>query len=106
LSLCGYYPQDLLLEPDFIERQQVALERVLAVSRHCDAHLVVGAGDPPRRPGQAAAQFAGADPPRRGAAHYHKQLLPTYNIFDERRHFEPGGRHAAVRTSAAGRWAF
>jgi NAD+ synthase (glutamine-hydrolysing) len=27
---------------------------------------------------------------------YAKQLLPTYNIFDERRHFEPGARCGAV----------
>jgi len=27
---------------------------------------------------------------------YHKQLLPTYNIFDERRHFEPGPDHCRV----------
>jgi len=27
---------------------------------------------------------------------YHKQLLPTYNIFDERRHFEPGPDVARV----------
>lgn len=96
LSLCGYYPQDLLLEPDFIARQQVALERVLAVSRHCDAHLVVG----------LVTRHEGVGKPlrnslaliRRGEVllTYHKQLLPTYNIFDERRHFEPGGRHAAV----------
>lgn len=27
---------------------------------------------------------------------YHKQLLPTYNVFDEIRHFEPGPRTSAV----------
>ncbi len=27
---------------------------------------------------------------------YHKQLLPTYNVFDERRHFEPGPDVARV----------
>jgi len=96
LALSGYYPQDLLLEPDFVDRQQVALERVLSASRGCEAHLVLG----------LVTRHEGIGKPLRNSLAlihrgevlltYHKQLLPTYNIFDERRHFEPGGRHAAL----------
>ena len=96
LALCGYYPQDLLLEPDFMARQQVALDRVLAASRGCDAHLALGLVT--RHDGVGKPLRNSLALIRRGEVllTYHKQLLPTYNIFDERRHFEPGARHAAT----------
>jgi hypothetical protein len=32
---------------------------------------------------------------------YRKQLLPTYNVFDERRHFEPGPDRVQILTASA-----
>lgn len=91
LALTGYYPMDLLDEPWFVARQDAALNEVVAASAEIGVTLVFGA---------ATASDKGYGKPRcnslvvaengRIAAVYHKQLLPTYNIFDEARHFEPG----------------
>jgi NAD+ synthase (glutamine-hydrolysing) len=96
LCLSGYYPMDMVEEPDFLARQGQALDAVLALSRETRAALVIG----------AVTRNAGVGKPlrnsllvvRNGQAvlTYHKQLLPTYNIFDERRHFEPGENRAAL----------
>ncbi|KAF0811598.1 Glutamine-dependent NAD(+) synthetase [Andreprevotia sp. IGB-42] len=98
LCLSGYYPQDMVEEPDFLARQQVALDEVLAISRGTSAALVIG----------AVTRNSGIGKPLHNsllvlqhgaiALQYHKQLLPTYNIFDERRHFEPGPSQPALLT--------
>lgn len=106
LCLSGYYPQDLVEEPDFLDRQQVALQALLEASRATAAAIVIGAitrnsgvGKPLHnsllllRGGEVVMQYA-------------KQLLPTYNIFDERRHFEPGAPSAAVAEIGGARVGF
>ncbi|MDF3839218.1 NAD+ synthase [Cupriavidus basilensis] len=96
LCLSGYYPQDMVEEPDFLARQQRALDAVLALSGQTSAALVIG----------AVTRNAGVGKPlhnsllviQGGAVTltYHKQLLPTYNIFDDLRHFEPGPANPAL----------
>ncbi|SMC19598.1 NAD+ synthase (glutamine-hydrolysing) [Andreprevotia lacus DSM 23236] len=96
LCLSGYYPQDLVEEPDFLDRQQQVLDALLARSARSEAAIVIG----------AVTRNAGIGKPlhnsllvlQRGRVvlQYHKQLLPTYNIFDERRHFEPGPAQPAL----------
>jgi len=97
LSLTGYYPADLLDDAEFMERVQDGIERMLVESQALpELHWVVGA---PTRNTGVGKRFhnsllvlkAG-----RTLVTYHKQLLPTYNIFDERRHFEPGPDIARV----------
>lgn len=99
LALSGYYPQDLVEEPDFLVKQQSALSAVLEASqRFADTYIAVG----------LVTENKGTGKPLRNSLHlikngqvlmqYDKQLLPTYNIFDERRHFEPGtpAQHSVV----------
>lgn len=96
LALTGYYPQDLLDEPAFQTRHDAALQEILNASRETTSAIVLG----------AATRNRGAGKPHHNALlliqggkmllEYHKQLLPTYNVFDELRHFEPGERRAAV----------
>ena len=97
LSLCGYYPGDMLDEPDFLERLAAGLQALLAASRELpQLHWVVGAPTPHQGPGKPLHNSLLVL--RNGAVRlqYDKQLLPTYNIFDERRHFEPGADTAKV----------
>lgn len=97
LSLCGYYPGDLLDEPAFLDRVDRGLAEILALTRSTPGlHWVVGAPqrrDGPGKPLQNCLLVL-ADGAIR--LRYAKQLLPTYNIFDERRHFEPGPDVARV----------
>ncbi|WP_432721234.1 NAD+ synthase [Jeongeupia wiesaeckerbachi] len=91
LSLTGYYPGDLLDEPAFLAAVDAALAELLAASRATPGlNWVIGA--PTRRDGPGKPLFNSLLVIADGAVRlqYAKQLLPTYNIFDERRHFEPG----------------
>ncbi|HET9957082.1 MAG TPA: NAD+ synthase [Polyangiaceae bacterium] len=97
LSLTGYYPGDLLDEPGFARAIEHGLERVAAASRETPGlYWVVGA--PTLREGAGKRWHNSLLVYHEGALRlrYAKQLLPTYNIFDERRHFEPGPDVAKV----------
>ena len=90
LAVIGYPPKDLLLKPSVIDECVAA---VGALARGCDGvAAVIGypcrsdAADRGRSLYNAAALCAGGD-----IVHRHvKSLLPTYDVFDERRYFEPG----------------
>jgi NAD+ synthase (glutamine-hydrolysing) len=91
LSLTAYYPADLLEDPDFQRRLAKGVEDLIAATRELpDLHWVVGAPTP--NTGIGKPLFNSLLVLKNGEIllRYHKQLLPTYNIFDERRHFEPG----------------
>ncbi len=97
LSLTGYYPGDLLDEPLFMARVAEGLTTLQLASRQMpDLHWVVGAPLP--RDGIGKKLQNALVVIRAGAIvlRYAKQLLPTYNVFDERRHFEPGPDVARV----------
>ncbi|WFP49348.1 NAD+ synthase [Methylomonas sp. EFPC3] len=96
LSLCGYYPGDLLNDAAFIRQAERALAELAELSRRFPGISVI-AGLPQTRsgPGKPLHNSLLALANGQVLAAYHKQLLPTYNIFDERRHFEPGPATAA-----------
>lgn len=97
LSLTGYSPGDLLDEPAFVDRAEAGIAELLAITLETpDLCWVVGA--PTRRDGPGKALENSLLVLRNGVVvlKYVKQLLPTYNIFDERRHFEPGPDVAKV----------
>ncbi|MGM9486623.1 NAD+ synthase [Ideonella sp. YS5] len=97
LSLTGYYPGDLLEEGHFLRRVDEGLESLRQASRQMrDLYWVVGA--PMRRTGPGKPLHNALLVIKAGdiVLSYAKQLLPTYNIFDERRHFEPGPDVARV----------
>lgn len=107
LALCGYYPGDLLEEPAFLERMAAGLEKVLDASRSLPGLVaVVGAVRANDGPGKPL--FNALLAIRDGAivAEYYKQLLPTYGVFDDRRHFEPGPEGACVLQVGAHRIGF
>ncbi|WP_326542215.1 NAD+ synthase [Pseudorhodoferax sp.] len=98
LSLTGYSPADLLDDADFVRRLRVASEALRAASRATPAlHWVVGL--PVERQAAGGKRFYNALQVLRDGQvvlEQYKQLLPTYGVFDEGRHFAPGPDAAPV----------
>src|SRR5713101_6578990 len=86
LSIPGYPPEDLLLKPDFVRANLNALDEVARDTRGIAA--VIGFVDQGTHLYNAAAVCV--DGERVGV--YHKQRLPNYGVFDEKRYFHPGRR--------------
>ncbi len=88
LSLIGYPPKDLLLKPQFINDNIKALDDIAGACKGIAA-LVGYAAWQPATTGKelhnAAALLANGET----KAAYYKQLLPTYDVFDELRYFAP-----------------
>jgi NAD+ synthetase len=91
LSVIGYPPKDLLLKPQFIEDNLRAVERIAGGVSGME--VLVGYAerncDPVGRPLHNAVAVL-----RDGQvqSRHYKTLLPTYDVFDESRYFEPGPR--------------
>src|SRR5438552_1320250 len=89
LSIIGYPPKDLLLMPRFIEDNLRGLQSI--ASRVSGIDAVVGYAErnsaPVGRPLHNAVAVL-----REGKiiSRHFKTLLPTYDVFDESRYFEPG----------------
>jgi NAD+ synthetase len=88
LFLCGYPPRDLLLRDDFIEANLTALAET---AQHVGSvPLCVGFVDrSPERPGRALRNSAAVLQNGQVIWRTTKSLLPTYDVFDEDRYFEP-----------------
>lgn len=88
LFLCGYPPRDLLLRADFIDANLNALAET---ARNIgDVPLCVGFVDKnSARPGRSLFNSAAVLHEGRIVWRQNKSLLPTYDVFDEDRYFEP-----------------
>jgi NAD+ synthase (glutamine-hydrolysing) len=93
LSLCGYPPRDLLLNPAFVGSLEQALEPLTAALPKNLAVLVgtvdrnlnaLTQGEKPLY--NSTVWLERNKPPR----FFHKRLLPTYDVFDEDRYFASG----------------
>ena len=95
LSICGYPPRDLLERPAFVE----AAGRSLAALAARVKRTAVIVGYPERLEGGATRGLANAaallDEGRVVSIH-RKSLLPTYDVFDEWRYFEPAAAVACA----------
>jgi NAD+ synthase (glutamine-hydrolysing) len=95
LFLCGYPPRDLLLRDDFIQRGLDCLD--LLAKSIGDVPLIVGYVDRNiRRPGRALRNAAAVIQNGRIIHRVMKSLLPTYDVFDEDRYFEPAEKTVPV----------
>lgn len=95
LGLCGYPPRDLLLRPAFLAANEAALQRLAAVTGATG--LLVGfVGRNDRRPGREVANAVALLQHGRVQAVRTKTLLPTYDVFDEDRYFEPATENTPV----------
>ena len=89
LALMGYLPRDLLLNAGFVRRGCDMLGRLAAELKNAPPLLVGVATPNPGKMGRPLFNSAvllteGAVGPA-----FHKTLLPTYDVFDEDRYFEP-----------------
>ncbi len=88
LFLCGYPPRDLLLRDDFIETNLTVLNET--AGQIGAVPLCVGFVDKnSERPGRALCNSAAVLQNGKIIWRTHKCLLPTYDVFDEDRYFEP-----------------
>ncbi len=94
LSVTGYYPHDLLERKEFVEQSYKAIEQIAA----CCTGIAAIVGGPSINPEPRGKKlFNSAFLMYNGAVQQivNKSLLPTYDIFDEYRHFEPN-KHFSV----------
>jgi len=88
LCVCGYPPQDLLERRSFIERNQQALRDL---TRAVALPSIVGyVGKAKDGTGKPVANAAALIADGKVVFEQHKMLLPTYDVFDESRYFQPG----------------
>ncbi len=89
LSVIGYPPKDLLLKPQFIEDNLRGLQSIAEHARGIDA--VVGYAERNTNPvGRPLHNAVALLRDGRIVSRHFKTLLPTYDVFDESRYFEPG----------------
>lgn len=88
LAICGYPPLDLLTREDFSLRAVAALEDLAACCTHTAA-LVGGPSLNPDTKGKPLLNSAWLLYQGKATAVAHKTLLPTYDVFDEYRYFQP-----------------
>lgn len=93
LSICGYPPRDLLLNPSFVESIDKTLQKL---AKDLPINLAVLVGTVVKN---SQAHITGEKNLFNSIAllengkvkqFFHKRLLPTYDVFDENRYFEPG----------------
>ncbi|MBU4262130.1 MAG: NAD+ synthase [Proteobacteria bacterium] len=89
LAISGYPPQDYLEHEAFLTQQQVAILRLVAETQGigvlCGA-ITRHSGSTGKPLHNSALLFEGGNL----LFSAHKRLLPTYDVFDETRYFEPG----------------
>lgn len=91
LTLTGYPPEDLLLRPGLYTRVLAALQRVNQRIRDID--IILGYPHAAKGGVYNAASLLRADTT---VATYHKQHLPNYSVFDEKRYFAAGTEPCVV----------
>ena len=93
LSLCGYPPRDLLLNPSFVNAMGMTLQQ-LATDLPPNLSVLVGTVSPNLKADSTGGKsfFNSIALLTEGKVKqvFHKRLLPTYDVFDENRYFEPG----------------
>lgn len=88
LALCGYPPKDLLYYPSFLAGQKKVLNRL----KEKVQNLTLIVGGIRFNEGEGKPLYNSCYIIQNGKIidHYDKWLLPTYDVFNERRYFQPG----------------
>ncbi len=85
LALCGYPPEDLLLREGFMTQVEIQIE---SIRKHIPETMSVIFGAPTRIDNSL---YNSAILIQHGKLRiYHKQCLPNYGVFDEKRYFSVG----------------
>ncbi len=88
MSVCGYPARDFVEFNDFINKCYESIETI----KHAADTIGVLIGSPARNPNQKGKDLYNAAfflYDQKIVAEIHKTLLPTYDVFDENRYFEP-----------------
>ncbi|VAW16020.1 NAD synthetase / Glutamine amidotransferase chain of NAD synthetase, partial [hydrothermal vent metagenome] len=88
LSVTGYYPHDLLERKEFIARAEQAVQKIAKECLGIAAIIgapVINQSERGKKLFNSALFLADG----KVQSTHHKSLLPTYDVFDEYRHFEP-----------------
>jgi NAD+ synthetase len=95
LSVTGYPPRDLLLKQRFVAQNLETLDRLAAATG--ETALLVGfVGESKSQPGRQLNNCAALLQRGKIVAVRAKMLLPTYDVFDEDRYFEPAAENSPV----------
>jgi len=95
LAVCGYPPRDFLEFKDFVNKCYDSIEQI---KQHADT-IAVLVGSPARNSvleGKDLFNAAFFLYEKEVKAEVHKTLLPTYDVFDEYRYFEPASEWKVV----------
>ena len=99
LALCGYPPFDFIERPDFLKRN---LQYLQMLAERVAVPAVVGYVGRTQYPtGKPAANCAALLAGGSIVFEQRKLLLPTYDVFDESRYFQPGTVQSAVAFDGA-----
>lgn len=86
LAITGYPPEDLLLKPGFVDDNLAALKLIAKKTSSLDIAIVTGFIDRSDDIYNSAALISKG----KIAGIYHKNYLPNYGVFDEKRYFKSG----------------
>ena len=89
LALLGYPPRDLLLYPSFIKKAWVKLQKLVKEAKDLPPILVGTAVKNDNKTGRLLYNAAVLIKEGKINKIFRKSLLPTYDVFDEDRYFEP-----------------
>jgi NAD+ synthase (glutamine-hydrolysing) len=98
LVLTGYPPQDLIFESGFVEKNRALLESIVPLVQS-ETVLIGGILQEGNGPFYNAVAVISQ---QKIQAIVKKQLLPTYDVFDERRYFQPGDIQPPVQVQIGG----
>jgi NAD+ synthase (glutamine-hydrolysing) len=94
LAICGYPPRDLLLKHSFVDSTLKSLDTL--APQISGPPIIVGYVDRNQGVGRPLRNSAAVIQNGKIIHRIHKTLLPTYDVFDEDRYFEPAQSNQAV----------
>lgn len=98
LSLTGYPPRDLVEKPSFLDRTQREMDRLAQETSPLGLAVICGyVGRSEAHAGKRATNSAAVLERGQIVFRQNKALLPTYDVFDEARYFQPAERQSVFR---------
>ncbi len=92
LAITGYPPLDLIERPGFYEKQMEIMNKIIELTKDGENAIVIGYFEKNIGVGKPFYNSLAFIHDGKIACNYRKRLLPTYDIFDESRHFEAGDK--------------
>jgi NAD+ synthase (glutamine-hydrolysing) len=106
LTLCGYPPNDALERPEFVQEADLYLKKVIkATPKNLSMIFGTAIVNPKSKKtgGKLYQNVAVVSRPNKKPIFVAKQLLPSYDVFDDTRFFEPGTETGIVTIPRVGK---